>query len=78
LEPWGAYHFPRKRNELGKLLRGLARYADIIHIHSVHSIFSVAAGLALANPHSARIVVTPHYHGTGHTYVRKILWLLWR
>jgi len=79
LSPGGAYHFPKKRRDLKNMLKELAGNADVVHIHSVHSVFSMLAGLALADaPYNIKIVVTPHYHGTGHTYMRKLLWLLWR
>ena len=77
--PGNAYHVPRRRSDLEKLLEGLARQVDAIHVHSVHSIFTVYAGLVIANSGaSPKIVVTPHYHGTGHTFVRRFLWIFWR
>jgi len=77
--PGNAYHIPRKRSELEKLLKELASQADVVHVHSVHSIFTVYAGLAIANSDgSPKIVVTPHYHGTGHTLARRVLWIFWR
>jgi len=77
--PQNAYHLPRRRSELEKLLRELARQVDAVHIHSVHSIFTVYAGLTIANSSSSpRIVVSPHYHGTGHTFLRRALWIFWR
>ena len=70
--PGNAYHVPRRRSDLEKLLEGLARQVDAIHVHSVHSIFTVYAGLVIANSGaSPKIVVTPHYHGTGHTFARR-------
>jgi glycosyltransferase involved in cell wall biosynthesis len=77
--PGNAYHFPRRRSDLEKLLKELARQVDALHVHSVHSIFTVYAGLVIANSSSSpRIVVSPHYHGTGHTFVRRFLWIFWR
>mgnify|MGYP000067654061 CR=1 FL=1 len=77
--PGGAYHAPRRRAELEKLLKELAREADIIHIHSVHAIFSVISGLNIgSDTRSSKLVVTPHYHGGGHTTIRKLLWTYWR
>lgn len=75
--PGGAYHIPRRRIELEKLLGELARRCDVAHIHSVHTIFTVYAGIKLARL-GTRVVVTPHYHGTGHTPLRRVLWLPWR
>jgi len=77
--PGNAYHIPRKRGELEKFSKELASEVDVVHVHSAHSIFTVYAGLALASSSiSPRIVVTPHYHGTGHTFVRRFLWIFWR
>jgi glycosyltransferase involved in cell wall biosynthesis len=77
--PKDAYHIPRSRSELGKFLLDLIKEADVIHVHSVHSVFSVYAGLLAAKSISnARFVVTPHYHGSGHTVLRKLAWILWR
>jgi glycosyltransferase involved in cell wall biosynthesis len=75
--PSGAYHFPRRKSDLEKLLRELARQVDVIHIHSVHSILSVYA-LSIVKQMNARVVVTPYYHGTGHTAFRRFLWVFWR
>jgi glycosyltransferase involved in cell wall biosynthesis len=62
---------------LEKLLRELARQVDVIHIHSIHSILSVYA-LSIVKQTNARVVVTPYYHGTGHTAFRRFLWVFWR
>jgi len=79
ISPGDAYHIPRRRSELEKLLKELAREVDVVHVHSVHSIFTVYAGLVIADSSaSPRIVVTPHYHGTGHTFLRRALWIFWR
>jgi glycosyltransferase involved in cell wall biosynthesis len=77
--PKDAYHIPRSRSKLGKFLLDLIKEADVIHVHSVHSVLSVYAGLLAAKSISnARLVVTPHYHGSGHTVLRKLAWILWR
>jgi glycosyltransferase involved in cell wall biosynthesis len=77
--PGNAYHIPRRRSDLEKLLKELAREVDVVHVHSVHTIFTVYAGLVIADSSaSPRIVVTPHYHGTGHTFARRVLWTFWR
>ena len=77
--PGNAYHIPRKRSDLEKLLKELAREVDVVHVHSVHSIFTVYAGLAIANSSSSlKVFVSPHYHGAGHTLVRRVLWIFWR
>jgi len=77
--PGGAYHFPRKRSELEKLLKELAKSADVVHVHSVHTLYTVFSGLAVTNSiRGVKTVVTPHYHGDGHTTLRRLLWVYWR
>ena len=77
--PGEAYHVPRRRTELERRLKELTREADIIHVHSVHSVFSVSSGMKISNYlRGAKLVITPHYHGSGHTLVRKFLWVYWR
>jgi glycosyltransferase involved in cell wall biosynthesis len=72
--PGSAYHIPRKRSELEKLLKEIARQVNVVHVHSFHSIFTVYAGLVIANNSaSSRIVVTSHCYGTGHTFARRAL-----
>ena len=63
--PSGAYHIPRMRSQLEKLLTDTARGADVVHAHSVHSISTTYAALAFRA--TAKLVVTLHCHGTGHT-----------
>jgi 1,2-diacylglycerol 3-alpha-glucosyltransferase len=75
--PGGAYHFPRKRNNLEDLLRELVGKIDVAHIHNVHSIFSVYL-LRIVKQTGVRVVVTPYYHGSGHTVFRRFLWIYWR
>jgi 1,2-diacylglycerol 3-alpha-glucosyltransferase len=75
--PGDAYHVPRLRGELRRVLLELARWADVIHVHSVHSIISMHA-LGVVKGLDVRVIVTPHYHGTGHTLLRRLLWIPWR
>jgi 1,2-diacylglycerol 3-alpha-glucosyltransferase len=75
--PGDAYHVPRLRGELRRVLLELARYVDVIHVHSVHSVISMYA-LGVVKGLGVRVVVTPHYHGTGHTLFRRLLWIPWR
>jgi len=72
----GAYHLPLRVGELEKLLAELAEGADAVHVHHVHAVLPVWAGLKVRHP--SRLVVTPHYHGTGHTPVRRAWWAVWR
>jgi glycosyltransferase involved in cell wall biosynthesis len=77
--PSGAYHIPRKRDQLRNLLQKLLNDADAVHIHSAHAVLTVwaAAAARRINP-DVRIVFTPHYHGTGHSALRRLLWIPWR
>ncbi|MGC9119245.1 MAG: glycosyltransferase family 4 protein [Thermoproteus sp.] len=75
--PGGAYHVPRMRGALARLLEAEARRSDAVHIHSAHAVLPVYAGLLLRG--KARLVFSPHYHGGGHTPLRDLLWrLAWR
>jgi len=77
--PRGAYHFPRYRGMLESTLRELVRGVDIVHLHNVHAVLPVWAGMRLRKlGFTGRIVVTPYYHGTGHTMLRRSLWAPWR
>ena len=77
--PGEAYHFPKKRGELEKLLKELARNADVVHVHSIHSILTVFSGLTIGTSmYDAKLIVTSHYHGSGHTALRRFLWVYWR
>lgn len=53
------------------LIRHARRY-DLIHAHSYHTPLALVAALA-ARLHRRPFVVTPHYHGTGHTVMRSRL-----
>ena len=76
----GAYHIPKHWRELKQKLNSIVKEIDIIHIHNIHSVFTVKVGLILAKQYKykAKFIVSPHYHGTGHTLTRKLLWKLWR
>ena len=77
--PSGAYHVPSKRNQLRNLLQRLLNDADAVHVHSAHAVLTVwaAAAARMINP-DVRIIFTPHYHGTGHSALRRLLWIPWR
>jgi len=75
--PGDSYHIPRQRNKLREFLTDLVKDADVVHVHNVHAIFSMYA-LEIVKNTSVRIVMTPYYHGTGHTVARRILWSYWR
>ncbi len=77
--PSGAYHIPKKKDQLRNLLRKLLNDADAVHVHSAHAVLTVCAAAAARriNP-DVRIIFTPHYHGTGHSALRRLLWISWR
>jgi len=77
--PSGAYHIPKKREQLRNLLQKLLNDADAVHVHSAHAVLTVwAAAAARRISPGVRIVFTPHYHGTGHSALRRLLWIPWR
>lgn len=47
---------------------------DIVHAHNYQGIAALAGGLSHRQP----FVFTPHYHGTGHTYVARRLHSVYR
>ncbi len=63
-----------------RLLRWVWRHADryrLLHAHGYHTLMPLIAGLG-ANRHDLPLVVTPHYHGRGHTPFRNLLHLPYR
>jgi len=70
--PGEAYYFSARLKDY------LARNADsfsIVHAHSYHAFPSVYA--AQTKNHN-KLIFTPHYHGTGHTFFRKLLHISYR
>jgi len=78
--PKGAYSFPRNPSKFEKLVARLARNADALHHHSVHVVMAYHVWRAWREycRNRTRFVLTPHYHGSGHTFIRSALWILWR
>ena len=57
-----------------QLWRHTVRHADdfdVVHAHSYHS--AAALGLAAAKVRTAAVVVSPHYHGVGHTMPARVM-----
>ncbi|MEM2297896.1 MAG: glycosyltransferase family 4 protein, partial [Ignisphaera sp.] len=77
LAPGDAYHIPRMRSRLKKMLLDSAKDYDVIHFHSAHSVLAMYS-LSVLKDFKVRKVLTPHYHGTGHTLFRRLLWKGWR
>lgn len=70
--PGGAYHVPRRPRAFVEAVRELVRGRDVIHVHSAHAVLTVMAGRAALG--TAGVVLSPHYHGGGHTAFRSLLW----
>ena len=78
--PGNAYHIPRQKNKLDKLIDRLARETDVVHVHSAHAILPVYVGIRMREINSImKLVFSPHYHAHGHTLIRELAWrVLWR
>ena len=78
--PNNAYHIPKMRRELDALLKQLLKDADVVHLHNVHAVVVYYAWKAWKKYKCAnsRLIVTPYYHGSGHTLLRNTLWSIWR
>lgn len=75
--PREAYHIPRMRSSLKLWLLKSVKDCDIVHFHSVHSVLAIYS-LRVLRDSGVHKVLTPHYHGTGHTFLRRMLWKVWR
>lgn len=74
--PW-AGHWSVPNLRLLRELRRAARTADAVHLHLYHQPLAAAAAIALSGV-NVHVMVTPHYHGTGHTRSARLLHRLWR
>ena len=71
--PVTSQHFGVSPAVWATLLRHRNRY-DVVHAHGYHSAAPLAATMAGASP----LVFTPHYHGTGHSPLRKAIHVPYR
>jgi glycosyltransferase involved in cell wall biosynthesis len=71
--PVTSQHFGLSPAVWATLVRHRHRY-DVVHAHGYHSSAPLAAALAGASP----LVFTPHYHGTGHSPLRKAIHIPYR
>jgi glycosyltransferase involved in cell wall biosynthesis len=78
--PNNAYHIPKMRQELGVMLKGLLGNVDVVHLHNVHAVLVYYGWKAWAkhNSNKGKLIVTPYYHGSGHTLLRETLWFVWK
>jgi glycosyltransferase involved in cell wall biosynthesis len=65
---FSSHRFPIPLGVLRHLRRTRGQY-DLVHAHNLHSVVPLLA--ALASP--PRFVVTPHYHGEGHSGLANLL-----
>jgi glycosyltransferase involved in cell wall biosynthesis len=70
--PGEAYYFSRK---LQAFLKENSDNFDLVHAHNYHAFPALYAAQTKANN---KLVVTPHYHGTGHSFLRNLLHLPYR
>ncbi|MCX8199460.1 MAG: glycosyltransferase family 4 protein [Sulfolobales archaeon] len=75
--PGNAYHIPRMRSKLKNWLLDAVKDCDVVHFHSVHSMLTMYS-LGVLKECDVHKVLTPYYHGSGHTFFRKFLWKGWR
>jgi glycosyltransferase involved in cell wall biosynthesis len=71
--PVASQHFGMSPALWATLRRERQRH-DVVHAHGYHSAAPLAATLAGASP----LVFTPHYHGTGHSRLRKAIHIPYR
>jgi glycosyltransferase involved in cell wall biosynthesis len=71
--PVPSRHFGVSPAVWAALLRERRRF-DVVHAHGYHSAAPLAATMAGASP----LVFTPHYHGTGHSPLRKAVHIPYR
>jgi glycosyltransferase involved in cell wall biosynthesis len=71
--PVNSLHFGLSPALWAELVRQRHRY-DVVHVHGYHSSAPLAGALAGASP----LVFTPHYHGTGHSPLRKAMHIPYR
>ena len=71
--PVPSQHFGVSPAVWATLIRERHRY-DVVHAHGYHSAAPLAATMAGASP----LVFTPHYHGTGHSPLRKAIHVPYR
>jgi glycosyltransferase involved in cell wall biosynthesis len=71
--PVPSKHFGVSPAVWATLRRERHRY-DVVHAHGYHSAAPLAATMACASP----LVFTPHYHGTGHSPLRKAIHVPYR
>lgn len=70
--PSEAYYFSRSLERY--LMRSSDDY-DTVHVHNYHALPALYAAQAKDRN---KLILTPHYHGSGHTFLRSSLHMLYR
>lgn len=74
IAPGEAYNLPHPK----MLIHLLKDQGDIMHVHSVHDLTLLMAHATRKLCSNSRFVVSPYYHGKGHTKAAQILWTAFR
>jgi len=72
--PNEAYYLPH----LNMLSSLLAEQMDIIHTHNIHALTTFMAYTLHSLHTKPKFVVSPYYHGKGHTRLAQVLWVPYR
>jgi len=69
LDPRRGLPRPRHKGRLEEALRGLLKGADVLHIHSLHAVLTVWAGLKVRElGFKGKLVAFTQYHGISYTF----------
>ena len=72
--PNEAYYFPHPN-----MLSGLSTEpADIIHTHNIHTLTTFLTYAVHKSRSNSKFIISPFYHGKGHTKLAQMLWLPYR
>jgi len=70
----GSYYFPTPR----MLSDLLSEKANILHAYNIHALTTLVAYVARRSRAKPSFVVSPFYHGAGHTRLARMLWTPYR
>jgi glycosyltransferase involved in cell wall biosynthesis len=77
-----AYFIPKDLYKLYDIVHQIVMTNDIkvVHVHCAHAIFPVVLGLYIKRKFrdKVKLIVSMHYHASGHSFVRVFLWKFWR
>lgn len=71
----GGLMVPKMRRQFVRTVSSQIPISDVLHLHSVHATTTSLGWEAWKQAgRKCRLVVTPYYHGTGHTLIARMLW----